>query len=299
MRVLVAVLLIVLSGVEVGVITTARVTVRYDKNERRLARSLSRRADKILTRLEERVGLIYPDRIEIILASSKDLFRKAQPGSTRVPDWAAAVAYPRLDLIVIKSPRAAPGQDLNLILAHEMTHLILGRIFHEGEIPVWLDEGLTMHLAGDWGLSRQIAMTRAVVSHRFIPLKQLAGGFPGDRIGAETAYAESFYFIAFLRNRYGRNTVSRLIQNLGLGVTLDSALLQATGQRNEELEDEFFRWLKLRFSIFPILTSSGVLWFLIALVVIIAWVKKKRAASRKMTYWEEEEEGRWQNPESF
>ena len=70
------------------------------------------------------------------------------------------------------------------MLAHEMTHLILGRIFHEGEIPVWLDEGLTMHLAGDWGLSRQIAMTRAVVSHRFIPLKQLAGGFPGDRIGA-------------------------------------------------------------------------------------------------------------------
>ncbi|MBW2091767.1 MAG: hypothetical protein JRI34_06535 [Deltaproteobacteria bacterium] len=292
-----AILLFLLSINAVDVISTAKVTVRYDGREKRLDRSLTRRAEKILTRLEERVGVVYPGRVEIVLASSKDSFHKAQQNGTRVPDWAVGAAYPGLGLIILKSPRVAKGVDLNHVLAHEMIHLILGRMFNQREIPVWLNEALTMHLAGEWGLSRQVAMTRAVISRRFIPLKRLTRSFPEDRIGAETAYAESYYFIVFLRDRYGLIACNRLVRNMGLGVSFENALLQATGQRSDILEQEFFRWLRFRFSIFPVLTSSGVIWFLAALAMIIAWVKKKRAAARKMADWEEEEDDRRENSE--
>ncbi|MBW2061786.1 MAG: hypothetical protein JRI95_09525 [Deltaproteobacteria bacterium] len=284
------ILLCLVSAGTMDAVNTARVTVRHDQDEARLAKSLADRAEKILNRLEEKVGLRFTARVEIVLASSRSSFIQAQPGGVRVPDWAVGVAYPRLNLIIIKSPRAASRQDVGHVLAHELTHLVLGRIFNQRQVPTWLNEALTMHLAGEWGLSRQVAMTRAVISKKFIPLRQLVRGFPEDRIGAETAYAESYYFIAFLRDRFGSDSCQRLIRNLGLGISLENALLQATGLRSHVLEEEFFRWLKLRFSIFPILTGSGVIWFLAALAMIAAWVKKKRAAARKMASWEEEEE---------
>ncbi|MBW1708713.1 MAG: hypothetical protein JRG97_11735 [Deltaproteobacteria bacterium] len=289
MRIL-AMLLILVSTGAMDVVNTARVTVRYDGDERRLAKSLTKRAEKILTRLEERVGLTHTGRINIVLASSRDSFLKAQQGGTWLPDWAAGVAYPQLGLIILKSPKAAPGQDLNHILVHEMAHLVLGQIFKQRQIPTWLNEALTMHLAGEWGFSKQVAMTRAVISKRFIHLDQLALDFPRDRIGAETAYAESYYFIAFLRDRFGLSACRRLIRNLSFGVSLDNALLQATGQRGDVLEDEFFKWLRIRFSLFPILTSSGVIWFLATLAMVVAWVKKRRQASRQMAVWELEED---------
>ncbi|MBW2621457.1 MAG: hypothetical protein JRD68_01005 [Deltaproteobacteria bacterium] len=267
-----------------------RVVVSHDGNEERLARNLTQKAEGILSRLEEKFGLELSSRVEIILASDRASFRRAQIGKTKIPDWAVGAAYPELNRILLLSPRALPGHDITQVLTHELAHLVLGRIFQQKRVPVWLNEALTMHLAWEWGLSRRAALTRAIMAGRLIPLHTLVRSFPKDTIGAETAYAESFYFISFLKNRYGRSSVERLIRNLGLGVSLENALLQASGLSMEELEEEFFRWVKFRFSFLAILTGSGTIWFLAALLLVMAWIRKKATTARILAAWEEEAE---------
>lgn len=284
-------LIVVLLSVGVQEFTTPRVNIVYTGPEARLARSLAVKAGEALFRLEEEFGLPPKGRISIVLASSLEDFSQAQPGGVRVPVWAAGVAYPNLNLIVLKSGKAAKGTGLDKTLVHELTHVVLGRIFGRRPVPTWLNEGLTMHLADDWGVSRQVAMARAVSSGRLIPLRRLVDRFPEDRLSAETAYAQSYYFISFLRDRYGPQVVGRLVRNLGLGVSADNVLLQASGLRRDDLEEEFYRWLSGRFSLFWILTGPGVVWFLAAVLIVAAWAVQRRAGARKIAKWEAEADG--------
>ncbi len=289
MKILLPVLLSVLISTGARGDNLPRVVVSHDGSEERLAGTLARKAEKALSRLEEKFGLKPSGRVEIVLVPDRASFSRARIGKAKIPDWAVGVAYPDLNRILLLSPRELPGRDVSQVLTHELAHLVLGRIFRQGEAPTWLNEALAMHLSWEWGLSRQMAMSRAVMAGRLIPLENLIKGFPKDKIGAETAYAESFYFISFLKSRYGRSSVERLIRNLGLGVSPENALLQTSGLNMEHLEGEFFRWLKYRFSFLAILTGSGTLWFLAAILLVAAWIRKRVTSARKLAEWEREE----------
>jgi len=290
---LLVMLLPLVAGAEPPGLTEARspvVLAREDGRSTRLADSVARQAEEILVRLEERTGLRPPGPVRIEVASSEPAFHRAQPDGRWIPGWAAGVAYPEYGLIVIKSPRLIPAMDLDTLLAHELAHLILEGLFTDRPVPTWLEEALAMRLSGERAWSRRMDMARTVMAGRFIPIDELIGRFPADRFGAETAYAESYYFLAFLESRYGAEACRRLIQNLALGIALDNALLQATGLRRDVVEGAFRRWLTVRFSFLSILAGSGLLWFLVALSVIPIWFGKKRAAARRIQAWDQETE---------
>ena len=265
--------------------------------EPRLAASIAEKAERVTRRLENEFGLSPGQPPVIIAASTMEEFNRAQPGRRPAPPWAAGLAYPELNLIIVKTPRLVPGLDLDRVLGHELAHLVLGRLFQGRSVPRWLNEGLTMHLSDDWGISRQTAMIRAIASNRLIPLEDLVDGFPTDRVDAETAYAESFYLVAFLRDRRGPAVLGRLAKSLSLGATPRHALFEATGLWGSALEDEFHDWLRKRFTVYWVLTSPGFLWGLAALLLAAAALARRRAAARKLAAWEAEEDGQDGDPD--
>ncbi|MEW5723381.1 MAG: hypothetical protein AB1896_09760 [Thermodesulfobacteriota bacterium] len=286
-----AALLVILLTLAAWPASAGTIHVRSSAGESELAGVLADRAEEYLKRLEEEFGLAPGPPITVFLASTPQDFEAALPGGADVPDWAAGVAWPELNLVVMKSRRLLPGADLDRVLAHEVTHVALGRLFGDNRIPRWLEEGLTMHLAGEWGLGRQVAMARAVVSGGLLPLSDLVKGFPMDPVGAETAYAQSYYFVAFLRDHCGREVLGRLVGGLARGTEAEPALHEATGKPLARLETQFEEWLKRRFSIFWLLTGPEVLWPLAVLLLLLAWVLRRRAADRRRTEWEAEESG--------
>ncbi|MBU2551752.1 MAG: hypothetical protein KKB20_25300 [Proteobacteria bacterium] len=269
-------------------VTNPRVVVRSEANESALAGRLAEQARDSLVRLENEFGLMHQGRVTIVLASNPSGYQAAQPDGQSVPSWSAGVAWPGRNLIVLKSWRASPGLDVPRVLNHELGHLVLARVFRYANLPQWLDEGLTMHLADDWGLDRQVAMARALASGGLIPLADLTRGFPRDVIGAETAYAESYYFLSFLKDRYGRGALGRLITHLGLGAAPESALFRISGLGVPDLEEEFKGWLVRRFSVFWIVTGPGTIWVLSVLLLIVGVIIKRRASARKLAEWEAE-----------
>jgi hypothetical protein len=146
-----------------------------------------------------------------------------------------------------------------------------------------------MHLSDDFGLDRQFAMFRALISHRVIPFQQLQHGFPINRIDAETAYAQSYYLIAFLRDRYGHESLGRLVHLLAQGATPEIALLNVTGLSGKDLEEAFDAWIRKRFSILWLVTGPGGLWFLAAIFLLVAALIRRRASKRKLAEWEAED----------
>jgi MYXO-CTERM domain-containing protein len=268
---------------------TPQITVDAGPGREKSAEAFEDKAEAKLEKLEREFGLTVGQPITIVLAFSAGEWRRAMPEGAGVPDWAAAVAFPSRNLIVIKSRKMLPHQDVDQTLAHELAHLALHDRFQGRSVPQWLEEGLTMHLAEDWGVGRQIAMTQALSADRLIPWEELVRGFPESDMDARTAYAQSYYMVAFIRDRYGSEALGDLIHYLGRGARPDHALTAATGLRLWELEEDFLDWVNRRFSWLMLVTGPATLWLLGAVVLVLAWLRRRRAAKRTIKQWEDEE----------
>ena len=265
--------------------------IRYAAGEERLAAELERQSLRIRERIIADIGVDFSEKTEIRLCPTLEAFREAQPGRTWIPLWAAGVAYPAENIIVLLSPRAIKGSRIDVVdvFAHEFSHIALGRALAGVTVPVWLNEGLAIYEAREWTLSRISVLTRASLMDRLIPLRVLTLSFPAEEGAAGLAYAQSFMFISFLINKVGREAFQRMIRDYTRHGDLEGALRRGTGMSIADLEERWLVYLKLRVSWIPIITSVSTLWFIAALVFVYGYARKKRQAGKRLKEMEMEE----------
>ena len=268
-----------------------RFVIHYSAQDAGLAAELDRESIPIRKRVIADIGVDFPEKTEIRLCPTIEAFREAQPGGTWIPLWAAGVAYPAENVIVLRSPRAVKGGRIDVVdvFAHEFSHIALDRALAGVRIPVWLNEGLAIYEAREWTFSRISVLTTAALTDRLIPLPVLAFSFPAEAGPAELAYAEGFMFVSFLINKVGREAFHRLLRDYTRYGDLEGALRRGTGMSLADLEEGWLFYLKLRVSWIPIITSVSTLWFVMALIFIYGYMRKKRQAEQRLREMVEEE----------
>ena len=270
---------------------TSHFVFYFHFKDKRLMESLIDDAETFRRDIVKDLGFDLKEKTKVYLAPSFRQYQELQPGG-EVPSWSAAVAYPSLNLIIIQSPKAANGKgiDLGKVFKHELTHIALGKAFSKREeIPLWLNEGLAMYESREWDFSRVSTITRAVLTDSLIPLSEITRLFPLEASKAELAYSESFYLISFLISQYGKESFHRFLKEYSGGKELKDVLREVYGIKWEELEEKWRHYLKVRFSWFPIVTSTTTLWFLVTIVFIFAYIRKKKVTRLKFEQWEREE----------
>lgn len=273
-------------------ISTSHFSFYFHVQDKRLMRSLIDQAEGLRSEIMEDLGIDIEETTKVYLVPSFRKFQEIQ-ARAKIPSWSVAVAYPSLNTILIRSPRATKRGhiDLRKVFKHEFTHIAVGRAFKGRErVPRWLDEGFAMYVSKEWGLSRVSAMTRAVLTDSLIPLSEITRSFPQEADRAELAYLESFYLISFLISRYGKESFHRFIKAYSGGKGLKEALMEVYGIRWEELEEKWSNYLQSRFSRIPIVTSTTTLWFLLTIAFILVYLRKRRANRLKLEELESEDE---------
>ncbi len=270
---------------------TPHFIIHYHQADANLSRSIAAASEKLREKIVADVGYAPMEKTHIILAPTLEDFQKAQPLLRQIPLWAAAVAYPEHNLIIIRSPRAVKGVrlDYSSVFVHEYTHIVLGRALQHRDVPRFLSEGIAMYESSEWHLSRMAVLTKAALSDRIIPLQQLTLQFPDDLADAELAYAQSFMFISFLINRFGRESFQQFIRDYSHSGDLKHSLQKMTGMHLFMLEKEWIDYVKLRVSWIPLITSATTLWFMATLVFIFGYYRKRRRAAATLKIWEEQE----------
>ena len=254
-------------------------------------KSLLNDAEALRREVVEDLGIDVKEKTKIFVAPSLKKYQEIQPGRG-VPSWSAAVAYPGLNVIIMQSPRAIKGKriDLKKIFKHEFTHISIGKAFSKREaVPLWLNEGLAMYESREWEFSRVSTIMRAVLTDSLIPLSEITQSFPLEAVKAELAYSESFYLISFLISQYGKDTFHTFLKEYSGGKGLKDVLKEVYGIQWEEFEEKWKKYLKVRFSWLPIVTSTTTLWFLVTIAFILAYIKKRKATKLKFEQWEKEE----------
>ncbi|MCU0581867.1 MAG: peptidase MA family metallohydrolase [Syntrophales bacterium] len=270
---------------------TEHFILTFTAQDEKIAARLIHEIGKIRQAIIRDTGHDFPGKTVVLIAPTIESFQKLQPAGARIPLWAAGVAYPEQNLIILRSPFSVKTGHPDIIetFAHEFSHIALGQTLPGQTGPLWLAEGLAMYQAREWDFSRTAVLVRGVLTGRLIPLRQLTSAFPSENERAQLAYAESFMFISFLINRIGRDAFHRFLLDYSLHGDTEGALRRATGLSLAALEANWLLYLKMRISWFPIVTSATTLWFVAAVIFIAGYIRKRKQGLTTLRRWEEEE----------
>ena len=138
-------------------------------------------------------------------------------------------------------------------------------------------------------LSSMATMTGAVLTGTVLPMEDITKHFPYEESHARIAYAQSFYFISFLKRKFGNSSFQRFLTKYSKYQNFNLAIRKTYFIDWWEMEDLWLQYLRLRFNWIPIITSTGFIWFAASLIFILGYFIKKRKSRLKLKQWEEEE----------
>lgn len=238
--------------------------------------------DRMPQAMNERVGLAW-------CATESDFYgRLGEPHG----HWLAA-AVPSMGRIYLNGPQLQrlDRARFHQALVHEFVHVYLGRVLHD-PIPLWLNEGLAMVVAGQWDLGDAAALAADSLFGALLPAERLADRFPREPAAQARAYRQSYSMTAFLLDlRYPTGGVSGLIADLATSAGQSAIQPLLNDPRWVADFDRLWRrkWVRPG-RITLILTSSGIFWILVTGLLMVAYMHKRRTRKRREARWALEEE---------
>jgi Peptidase MA superfamily len=160
---------------------------------------------------------------------------------TRAHSWIGAINDGKLRIPI--SGLNSMTSELARVLKHELAHSFINQI-SSGRCPPWLNEGIAQlleprSLGGD-GLQ----LSRLFKAGRDIPFNELEGSFlrfSGAK--ASVAYAQSLAAVSYINDSYGMGDLQTILQRLGQGSSIESALRATLHSDYGQLESEVAKYL--------------------------------------------------------
>lgn len=132
---------------------------------------------------------------------------------------------------------AAVTPMLARVLRHELAHSFIDQIT-QGRCPQWLHEGIAQMLEPR-AVNGGATLAQLFKADHEIPLNSLETGFQMlSSAQAELAYAESLATVAYIRDHYGMSDLLRILDKLGQGASVESALRATIHCDYRQLQEE-------------------------------------------------------------
>ncbi|KPL16413.1 MAG: hypothetical protein AMJ92_12870 [candidate division Zixibacteria bacterium SM23_81] len=260
----------------------------YRQEDAPIALNLLAFAEQEYQRVTGIIGHHPASPVQIYLANDPQEFRLLTLG--RIPEWGIGAAVPHRGRIVLISPRHSVDRaDLHQVLVHELCHVVLGQALGDARAPRWLDEGLAMYVSHEWKLDQSILVARVLLFDSLIPLDEIEALNSFDASKAHLAYTESFLAVAFILDRYGVDSLIKMIRELAHHGELDLAMRTSLGITEREFHLAWRDYVTRRFHWASALSNPFVLWMFIFSLFVLAFVLKRRHTRKVLDSWRLEE----------
>jgi len=263
----------------------------YPPDARQRLSKLMEVADSTRADLSNKLGAVVLTDVHVRIARTPMEMTTLAPENAPYPRYASGVAYPDLGLILITlTPEYASQQhDIVETFKHELGHLALHDAVKGHNVPRWFNEGFAVFVSGESSLPRLQTLWTATVAGNLIPLDKLERTFPDDPITASIAYAEAADVVRYLVRHQDRYRFDGLVERLARGITFDEALRLAYNIDRPTLEAEWREDVSKRYTYWPILSSTVVLWTGIVVLFFVGYRRRKRRDRVTLERWRREE----------
>jgi hypothetical protein len=229
------------------------------------------------------------DTVTVYIAGDEETYRRYHDGL--VPEW--GVAYSRwngreigIDAgAVLREPRP-----LDVVLRHELSHIVLAERVGGASCPRWFVEGLAMLQSSEWTFNDHWGLVRSISRESLPRLDELRGSFPRNAEDAALAYRVSYYAVEeLLRDRReDLITLTAFIRDLG---DFDESFELTFGESPGVYSDRLHVLMLNRYETAARLIRSIPYWGLLAFLFLVAYAVKLIRTRRRLREWEREEKG--------
>ena len=209
----------------------------YGNNEAK-AKELLERADEVIVRLQQEMGVSLERRVRIyVYNSERDMRRALSRRSAGYDEMVTTlgVSMGENTLLLLGS-----HPDASLTIAHELSHIVVKLATKNPytDLPRWLDEGLAMYAEGQLPADNQRALERAIKEDKLISLRSMTS-YSGQASQVDLFYGQAYSVVAFMLKEYGPAKMRELLQVFAEGTLQEDALQRVYGFGLAELEN---RW---------------------------------------------------------
>jgi len=225
----------------------------------------------------------YPlAKTSIYVYHSHSLFLAKSPaGITR------AYSQPFMSKVFI----SATQKSIEPAVAHEITHIVfLQSLPDPSTVPFWFVEGIAVYESEPNQESADIeAYALQGKAHSIFDLSKEN---PEGREEEQKVAAEGYVIVNFIVDEYGRDGLSRLIQNLQKGFGFSIALRKSLGASEGEIDRAWYKYASVHSRRVYIQNLRYLGFLILGLLVVVAsgvWIGKRRRELRELEEEEAEE----------
>jgi hypothetical protein len=270
--------------------TVERAKILFEDGEeargRAVGESVTREYRRIvqLLKLDPQQGL---PMLTVYACGSEATFSRITGG--RIPDWGGACAFPERGIIVLK-PQHAVSLPMHRVIAHELSHVLLGSLAGETQVPRWFDEGVAMWVSGEWAFRQRVSMMWSfLLGEGAIPFAEVNDVLSFGSTKAAQAYDESMAALLFLVKEEGQETPGEIVRAMADTVRFDRAFEEATGITPEIFEKRWRDHARKTFHPLMLFVEDVHLWVAFSLILPILYLIKRLRGRRVLKEWEAEE----------
>ncbi len=219
---------------------------------------------------------------QVFISIAPDAARFRRWIGPAVPQWGAAVAFPRTRRIVMQGGRAGAAAGSPFVtLRHELAHLAL-REHVDISPPRWFDEGYASYAAGEWRRGDVLAANLALVAYRLPSLDSLDGWFFGGAARAQAAYALSHAAVVELARMDEARGLALFLRYWEESESFERAVRSAYGVTSTGFENRWQRRVKLRYGLLGIFTNAAFAGLILVLVIGPFWWMRRGRDRRRL-----------------
>jgi hypothetical protein len=248
-------------------------------------------ADAARAQLSDRLGRFVLHDVHVRIGRTAREMQALAPEGIPYPKYASGVAYPELNLVLLTLTPQSPNERLDVFetFQHELAHIGLAQAVNGQSIPRWFNEGFAVFASGESSFPRLQTLWTATLAGSLMPLDRLERSFPEDAVTASVAYAEAADVVRYLARKEDHHRFNGLIERLAQGNTFEKALVGAYGLDRFALEYEWREDVGRRYTFWPVLFSTTVVWG--GIVGLFFWGYRRKKVSDRATLerWKREE----------
>jgi hypothetical protein len=189
-------------------------------------------------------------RVPLMLFKTASEFQEQHVSPEELSDAVLAFAEPEGNRMVL--PIDDPSDRLYETITHELTHIfefdIIPRGIVGGQLPLWMDEGLSDYMAGAWNPYSLMTVRDAALTDDIPRMSELYSAALVTRAPYDLGHATW----EFIESKWGKEGLRQFIFSLRKSVIGggDSAYEEAFKVKPDDFDELFDRYLKERFKPF-------------------------------------------------
>jgi hypothetical protein len=283
---LLSIFLVSVSGQEGGlwqVLDGRSIRIHYQQGNGSEAKLLAAAGGAVLQTVEQDLGLEASGPLEVRILPPNG----GEDERDGAPHWAVGYVTGGSSEVILRGNwvRTYPFGDMLSLFAHETTHALLNTLPAADSLPRWFQEGVAVSESRHWSLRDAFALGTTVLIGSPTPLARLTHSFPSEDSEARAAYAESFHFISYLQRRHGPEAIRSIVREMKTGALFPEAFRQALGNDLAVEEASWRTRVNFAYRWIPALTSTGVLWMVITLLVLLGRLARIRRDRAILESW--------------